>query len=74
MNWDSSRARRRYDPNGFRGEKNGEACRQRYLDEWDKMLDEMIEEARRREATGERDEMLGAKRAAIPRPMKKSSE
>jgi hypothetical protein len=44
------------------------------LDEWNKMRDEMIDEARRREATGEKDEMFDAKYAAISRPMKKSTE
>jgi hypothetical protein len=34
----------------------------------------MIDEARRREATGEKDETFGGKYAAIPRPMRKSTE
>jgi hypothetical protein len=38
------------------------------------MRDEMIDEARRREATGEKDEMFGTKYAAIPLPMRKSTE
>jgi hypothetical protein len=52
-------------PNGFRGDKNAAALRQQCLDEWNQMRDEMIDEARRREATGEKDEMFGAKYAAI---------
>jgi hypothetical protein len=44
------------------------------LDEWNKMRGEMIDEARRREASGEKDEIFGAKYAAIPSPMKKSNE
>jgi hypothetical protein len=59
---------------GFRGDKNAAALRQQCLDEWNQMRDEMIDEARRREAAGEKDEMFGAKYAAIPRPMKKSTE
>jgi hypothetical protein len=50
------------------------ALRQQCLDEWNKMRDEMIDEARRREATGGKDEMFDAKYAAISRPMKKSTE
>jgi len=38
---------------GFRGDKNAAALRQQRLDEWNKMRDEMIDEARRREAAGE---------------------
>ena len=34
----------------------------------------MVDEARRREASREKDEMFGGKYAAIPRPMKKSNE
>jgi hypothetical protein len=59
---------------GFRGDKNADALRQQCLDEWNQMRDEMIDEARRRETTGEKDEMFGAKYAAIPRPMRKSTE
>jgi hypothetical protein len=59
---------------GFRGDKNAAALRQQCLDEWNRMRDEMIDEARRQEATGEKDEVFGAKYAAIPRPMKKSAE
>jgi hypothetical protein len=33
------------------------------------MRDEMIDEARLRETTGERDEVFGGKYAAIPRPI-----
>lgn len=60
--------------NGFRGEKNGAACRQQCLDEWNKMRDEVIDIARAMEQSGEKDEMFGAKYAAIPRPMRKSNE
>jgi hypothetical protein len=55
-------------------DKNSPALRQQCLDEWNKMRDEMIDEARRQEASGEKDERFGAKYAAIPRPMKKSTE
>jgi hypothetical protein len=59
---------------GFRGDKNAPTLRQQRLDEWNKMRGEMIDEARRREASGEKDEIFGAKYAAIPSPMKKSNE
>jgi len=42
--------------------------------EWNKMHAEMIDIARKLEETGEKDEMFSAKYAAIPRPMKKSTE
>ena len=58
---------------GFRGDKNAAALRQQCLDEWNKIRDEMIDEARRREANGETDS-FDAKYAAIPRPMRKSTE
>lgn len=58
-------------PNGFRGEKNGAACRQQCLDEWNDMRDQMIDIARELEKDGKK---LDAKYAAIPRPMKKSTE
>lgn len=58
---------------GFRGDKNATALRQQCLEEWNRMRDEMIDEARRREANGEKDS-FDAKYAAIPRPLKKSTE
>jgi hypothetical protein len=38
------------------------------------MRDEMIHRAQELEKSGEKDPILGAKYAAIPRPMKKSTE